>query len=272
MAAVDYYVDAQVAMITLTNGKAGNLLNLESLHALHEAFTSAFSDDNVRVVTLRAEGDPFCLGMDLGLLESVNKNHELIEKTVDLYVSLLTGMYTGPKPVIAMIQGAVKAGGMGLVGACDIVLASENASFELSEVILGLIPANVMPFIFSLRLPPQKLRYLTLTAKRLSATEAKLLNLVDEVMEVEKCGATLKAVIKGLFRSSPKALAETKAFTQLLVGEKLDAASQLAKDKLIELIKRPEVINAIRAFNEGETPDWFDKFKPEKPLIVQGEK
>ncbi|MCK5219600.1 enoyl-CoA hydratase/isomerase family protein, partial [bacterium] len=168
-------------------------------------------------------------------------------------------------------QGAVKAGGVGLVGACDIVLATEKASFEMSEVILGLIPANVLPFVYSLRLPPQKLRYLILTAKKVMADEAQRLNLIDELVLETELPQAVKAVIKKIFRSSPAALAETKRFTQKLFGKKTEQATLLAREKLLEMIKNPEVIKAIRAFNDGDMPTWFGKYKPEKPLVIQGE-
>ncbi len=125
-----------------------------------------------------------------------------------------------------------------------------------------------MPFIYSLRLAPQKLRYLVLTAKTISAGEAQRLNLVDEVFKEDQLASGLKAVIKSLFRVSPEALAETKRFTRLIFGEKMERSCALAQKKLLEMLKRTEVFRAIQAFNEGEAPSWFGKFKPEKPLIL----
>ncbi len=271
MPLIDFYTDSQAAIITLNNPQAGNVLNQKSMEALQAAFASAISNKEIRAIVLRAPGDPFCLGMDLAELQSMEQDYAIAERTIALYVELLSGIYNAPQPVICLVQGAVKAGGVGLVGACDIVLATEKASFEMSEVILGLIPANVLPFIYSLRLPPQKLRYLILTAKKITADEAQRLNLVDEVILETGMPQAVKAVIKKLFRASPAALAETKRFTQALFGEKTDQATLLAKEKLLEMIKNPEVIKAIRAFNDGDMPPWFGKYKPEKPLVIQEE-
>lgn len=264
---IEQYNDSHAAIITLNNSKEGNILNIGSLEELLKALTSAMEDTEVRVIILRSNEDTFCLGMDLKMLQSIKKNKEIAEKSISLYIQLLSLIYTGPKPVICLINGDVKAGGIGLVGACDIVLASRKASFEFSEVFFGLIPANALPFVYSLRLPPQKIRYLILTAKKISAEEAHQLNLVDEVYSEEEIEKGLKSIVKNLFRASPDAIAETKQFTRALFGEKTDKATNMAKEKLLELISNPEVIEAITAFNEGNTPKWFDKFKPEKSLI-----
>lgn len=269
MALVEHYTDSQVAVITLANTQSGNVLNLDSLQALQQALQAAITDEQIRVILLRSQGNPFCLGMDLQVLPTLDQDESTAKKTVDLYVDVLSSIYTAPQPVMAVVQGAVKAGGVGLVGACDVVMATEQSTFEMTEVILGLIPANVMPFIYSLRLPPQKLKYLVLTAKQLNAEEAKQFNLVDEVVLAGSVEKTVKAMIKKFFRASPLALAETKRFTNVLFGEKVETGSLLAKDKLLNMIRNPEVIKAIRAFNEGEVPSWFGKYKPEKPVVIE---
>ncbi len=267
MSVIEKYIDAQVAVITLNNSQSGNILNYQSLDALLQAFTACMAEKEARVIVLRSNGDNFCMGMDLMMFQSIAENMPQIEQTVALYIELLSAIYTGSKPVISLINGNVKAGGVGLVGACDIVLASEKASFELSEVFFGLIPANVLPFLYSIRIPLQKIRYLILTAKKLSAKEALQLNLVDEVFAEQEMEKGTQSIIKNLFRASPNALAETKRFTYKLVNEKMDRVSRLAKEKLLEMIKNPEVTEAIKSFNEGNIPKWFAKYKPEKPLI-----
>ncbi len=267
VAPVAYEVDSQAAVVTLTRGAGGNVLNAESLEALRTAMARASSDPGVRAVVLRAPGGPFCLGMDLDLMQAAHADPGLAAKIIALYVDLLTGIQSSPKPVIALVQGAVTAGGIGLVGACDIVLAAESATFEFSEVILGLIPANVIPFLATVRLPLQTLKYLILTAKKLSAREALGLHLADEVFPEDRLASGVHAVLKGLFRASPRALAETKQFLGQLAGEQTERACVLAQAKLLELIRDPEVLQAIRAFRDGSTPAWFAKYRPEHPLV-----
>ncbi|HAJ79588.1 MAG TPA: hypothetical protein DCO75_07435 [Fibrobacteres bacterium] len=270
MAFLEYTVDSQVALITLTNNVAGNVLNRSMLELLQIAMDQAVADKEVRVIVLRAQGDPFCLGMDLTMMQQIHQNEADARQTIALYVSVLTSISVSPKPVICLVQGAVKAGGVGLVAACDIVLATEQASMELSEVLLGLIPANVAPFICGVRLPLQKMKYLILTAKKLTAMEARRVNLVDEVFPVDQFAAGAKAIVKKLLRASPSALSETKQFFGIINDETKDRSLASAQDKLLEMIKTPEVIMAIQAFNEGNTPVWFAKYQPKKPLVLEG--
>ncbi len=269
MPPVAFTTDSQVAVVTLTNGAGGNVLNGESLAALHAAVSRASADDGLRAIVLRAEGDPFCLGMDLDLLQQAHRDPGLAEKTIALYADLLAGIQASPQPVICLVQGAVKAGGIGLAGICDIVLASERATFEFSEVILGLIPANVVPFLSPWRLSTQTLKYLILTAKKLSAREALRLNLVDEVFAPAQLAAGVKAVLKSILRASPRALAETKQFMRQLAGDKTPADSALAQKKLLDLVRDPQVRQAIQAFQDGGTPAWFAKYRPEQPLVFK---
>lgn len=266
VAMVEHYIDSLVGVITFSNSEKGNVLNLESMQSLLKAFTFLINNKEVRVILLRSNGENFCLGMDLNMLVEAGGKSQIAKRAVSLYVELLSLIYTASKPIISLINGNVKAGGIGLVGASDIVVASENSSFELSEIFFGLIPANVLPFIYSLRIPPQKARYLILTGKRLSAREAKELNLVDEVFSKEELEKGVKEIIKNLLRASPEAIKEAKQFTEKIFGVKREKATELAKKQLLKMIKKGEVLKAIREFNEGNLPPWFAKYRPEKSI------
>lgn len=270
VAVTAYAVDSGAAVVTLTNAAAGNVLNAESLAALQAALDRAVSDPDARVVVLRSEGDPFCLGMDLSLVRAGAADPGLAKRTVAQYTGLLAAIQDAAKPVVALVNGAVKAGGIGLAGACDIVLASESASFEFSEVLLGLIPANVIPFVAGVRVPAQSLKHLILTAKRLTAAEALRVNLVDEVFTESQFAAGAKAAVKALLRASPRALAGAKRFFSQLARETREQACGLAQAKLLELIRDPEVLEAIQAFEDGLTPAWFAKYQPKDPLAPTG--
>jgi len=160
----------------------------------------------------------------------------------------------------------VKAGGVGLACACDIVVAGEGASFELGEVIFGLIPANVLPYVLSLRMPLQKARYLVLSSRRIPAAEALRLNLVDEVVSEGDAEHRLREIFKRLLCSSPRALAAAKEFTAELIGKTPAQGAALARGRLLELMRDPSTLAGVRAFQEGELPGWFARFRPERPL------
>lgn len=267
MAFVETHVDSGLGVITMIDSENGNRLNEETLQELSQAFNSLIKKDDVQVLLLRSDGNPFCLGMDINYLLDVEGNPEIIKVAVELYSDLLLKIYKAPKPVISLINGDVKAGGVGLAAACDIIFASEKSTFQLSEVLLGLLPANVLPFLLSLRLSPQKARYLVLTAKKLTAGEAKMLNLVDEVYPEERLEKETRSVIRTLFRAAPDALTEAKRFTESILYKDIDMACNMAKAKLLELISKTEVMEAISSFNQGEVPTWFTKFRPKKPIV-----
>ncbi len=256
---VEYKTEAKLDIITLNDSDHGNVLNLKSLQLIYDAIKNAEKNPDSRVIILKSDGRNFCLGMDLNFLQSID-NDKTAKKSVALYTNLLTLIQTVKKPVIAIVNGNVKAGGIGLVSTCDIVIASEQSNFEFSEIFFGLIPANVLPFLYNLRLSPQKIKYLILTAKKVSAEEAYKIGLVDEFFAEDKLQKGIKKILKNIFRASPMAIAETKQFMNSLYNKNQDEAINLAREKLLMLIKKPEVLSAIKSFNEGGTPDWFEKY------------
>ncbi len=270
---VEQYVDSGVSVITLCEGKNGNLLNLVSLREIDAALKNALADPAARVVLLRSDGGAFCLGMDLSALGALESRGEdaasEAKEAVSLYSAVLSSIHGAPKPVVSLLEGEVKAGGIGLACAADVVLASERASLEFSEVFFGLIPANVLPYIFSLRLAPQKARYLVMTGKRIDAREARQLGLIDEVFTEAELEKSCRAVMRNLLRCSPAALAEAKAFTDSLLGTGLAEARESAQAKLLEMIAKPDAREAAAAFRDGGVPAWFAQYRPRLPLSAK---
>lgn len=266
MAVIEQYVDNGLAVITLNNSENGNRLGPLMLDELHRVLADSCTDPAVRVVLLRSNGSPFSLGMDLKPIQQTQGTEDRARAAIARYGEVLEKLYTSPKPVVALVDGEVKAGGVGLVAAADIVLATEDATFQLSEVFFGLIPANVLPYLLSLRMSPQKARYLVLTAKQIDAGEACSLGIVDEVYPRRKFEREVKKTLKNLFRSSPTALAEAKEFTVRLPEMGYKQRLEYAQSKLRELLEKEEISAAVQAFEEGELPHWFEAFKPSSPL------
>lgn len=258
--------DAGLALLTLDDGVGGNRLNLEGLQALTAAFTAAEADRTVRAVLLRSAGPAFCLGMDLS---RVGGDGAEAAEAIRLYSELLLRIHRFPLPVIALVQGPVKAGGVGLVAACDLVIAAAAADFQLSEVLLGLVPVNVLPFLLARRVTPARARELILTARVFTAAEAQAIGLVDRVYPEEKLERGLKSELKMLFRAAPSALAETKAFTAALDGLSLEGQCALAREALLRLSAADDVQHAVAAFQKDELPRWSVAYKPGVPLVVE---
>jgi len=146
------------------------------------------------------------------------------------------------------------------------VLSSSRTTFEMGEVLFGLIPANVLPYLLARRIAPQKARYLILTAERICADEARRLGLVDEVFEPGRLERGARAVLKTIMRAAPSALAEAKAFSRSLERMEPDRARSAAEAKLLEMLRRPEVRKGIEAFTSGDLPAWFGRFRPSRSL------
>ena len=114
---------------------------------------------------------------------------------------------------------------------------------------------------------PQKARYLILTASRLTAVDAKSIGIIDEVYPEDILNKKVKSLLKTLFRAAPLAVAETKNFTHELWGKDIQTGSDLAQKKLFEMISNPETLSGISAFNEGNIPEWFGKFKSKNEIL-----
>ena len=131
-----YEVRAGAAWITLHRPEVRNALTAVLIRELYEHLEAANADDTVRSIVVTGAGEGFCSGADL-------KNREPGEGRVVPYPDLLTAIWDSPKPVIAAVNGAAFAGGLGLVAAADIVIAAEEAQFSFSEVRIGVIPAII---------------------------------------------------------------------------------------------------------------------------------
>ncbi len=270
MGRVDQHVDSHVAVITLNDGEHGNLLGPESLQELAAAIAQSQSDRSVRAVLLRSNGPSFCLGMDLAKAASADARAEKqAQAAVSRYADVLYSIFSSPLPFLCLLQGDIKAGGVGLACACDIVLATPEVSFEMAEVLFGLIPANVLPYLLAIRVPAQKVRYLVMSSKKLEAQEALRLNLVDELVPASDVERKAREILKRLLRSKPAALAEVKAFTIDLLGKAPLQGGMMAREKLLAMLRDGSVSAGIQAFQEGEVPPWFEQFRPGSPLALK---
>ncbi len=255
--AVEYQLDSGVAWIKLASPRSGNALNAALISQLSRAIQDAINDESCRVITISAIGPDFCKGLDLE--EAVAKGGLPDEEFFKMLVDCLTLIYSSSRPVIACVEGNVTGGGVGLVAACDIVLASNNAVFMLSEVIVGMIPALKTPFVLR-RLTPARLRSLTLSSRGIAAKEAQIFGLVDEVA-TEGMSQTLNRQLQRLFCSSPHAIAQSKQYFEQLHSQDLDRQTEIALNQLMSWLKQPEVIEGIQTFTEGFSPPWFQKYR-----------
>jgi enoyl-CoA hydratase/carnithine racemase len=233
---------------------------------LHDALDRAEAED-ARVVILRSNGRVFCHGMDFGFFLESEGNSGQAEEAVRAYAGLLLRMRAYPKLIIALVDGEVKAGGVGITAAADLVLASARSTFQLSEIFIGLIPANVLPFLAE-RVGAHRAAAMTLSGETCAAEEARTWGLVDKVLPDEALEKETRAFIRNLLRADPYALGYAKSFARGIAGLPLQEASDRAQRALLTIAARPEVRDAIAAFAEGTLPAWNARLKLRENLWI----
>ena len=179
---LSYRVDRRICTITLSRPEKRNAIDDLLVNELTQALLNASKDGDIKVIVLAAQGKAFCAGADLDYLQKLSTYdfHQNLEDSKSL-MRLFYLIYTMRKPVIAKVQGAAVAGGCGLATVCDIVVASEDATFGYSEVTIGFLPAIVLTFLIR-RIGEGRARELVLTGKMVTANDALKYGLVNEVL------------------------------------------------------------------------------------------
>ncbi len=161
------------------------------------------------------------------------------------------------KPTIAMVQGAAIGGGVGLVACCDIAIASENVSFCLSEVKLGLIPAVISPYVAA-AIGSRATRRYFLTAERFDAAEAYRLGLVHEVVKSEELDARVEQLSHLLLQNGPYAMASVKALvTEVALSYLDDDLIADTAERIAEIRASDEGREGLSAYLEKRKPNWI---------------
>lgn len=252
-AAIGLQHDGPVAVVTLTGADGEHTLTGELLRSLSRALLEAEHAARCRAIVLRADGGAFCRGMDL---EVFRDGATPGEAELRHFADLLKQMCRSRHPVIACVEGEASGAGVALAGVCDIVLASTGATFILPELVLGLLPAVVAPFLRR-RLPLSRIRYLSLSSKRIDAAEAWHIGLVDEV--ADDVPAALARQVRRVLCSSPRAVATAKEYFERIDGHDLDAEVEIGLAEAARWLAAGDTLDGVRQFLDGGTPSWFPK-------------
>jgi methylglutaconyl-CoA hydratase len=248
---------APAAWLWLNRPELRNALNGDLQDLLLKAFKELEREENVRVLVLAGRGQAFCAGGDLSRMEQAAKMTRSKSRTeAERFAKLLYRMHTFPKPLIARVQGPAFAGGMGLVAACDLVVAAEEAEFCLPEVRIGLVPAMISPYLVR-ALGEQQARRYVLTGERLSAREAHRIGFVHECVPAAELDARVEKFAVQLAQAGPQALARSKKL--LAKVGKAPISLKLAADTagvLAEARAGEEAREGIRSFLEKRKPRW----------------
>ena len=251
-------IDDGVATVTLHRPQVRNAFNDVMLAELVAVFKSlATQFPNVRVVVLTGSGSVFCAGADLNWMRKT-ASYSLEENLADArqLAECMYRLYTLPQPTIARVNGAAIGGGMGLVCACDLAIAQEDATFSLSEVKIGLVPACISPYVLK-KVGEGRCREFFLTGERLSAQRAKEAGLVNEVVSAEELDARLQERVNLLLANGPQALATCKSLLAAVSQLPLEEARDYTAHVISELRLGQEAQEGMAAFLEKRRPSWL---------------
>lgn len=249
---------AQVATIVLNRPEVRNAFNETMIAEITHAFLDLGGAAEVRAIVLAANGAAFCAGGDLNWMKAMaDYTPEQNRADAAQLATMLRTIYQCPKPVIAKVQGDCYAGGLGLVSACDIVVAVDSAQFCLSEVKIGLIPATISPYVIKSIGESAARRYF-ITAERFSAETAQRHGLVHEVVAAETLDESVNQLLKALLAASPNAVTEAKRLVRAIAGQPL--TETLIADTVEDIAKiraSVEGREGVRAFLEKRKPSWL---------------
>ncbi len=253
---IDLRIEASVARLTLNRPEVHNAFDDRMIAELLDALNSVANDAEVRLLVLASNGKNFSAGADLSWMRSMaSKNYAENCADAEQLSLLMQRLDELPQPTVALVQGAAFGGAVGLVACCDIALADSSASFCLSEVKIGLIPAVISPYVMRAMGHRQARRYM-LSAERFSAQTAHSMGLVHELTDdLEECLAPLQ---QQLLSNSPAAVKAAKCLALAIDQQPLNAATRSHTITEIAQIRvSAEGQEGLTAFLEKRTPAWI---------------
>ena len=238
-------VDGGIATITMDSQHNRNALSRQLVTELHAGIDLAESE-NARVIVLGHEGPAFCAGADL---------KERTDGPADSspFVRVLERLMDTPRPTIAAVNGAVRAGGIGLMASCDLVVVNRAASFALTEVRIGVAAAIISVPILR-RVPPGRLASAFLTGEQFDAEQALDVGLVTHV--ADDVSEVVAALCAGVRAGAPLAVAETKQMLGLVPQLGRDEAFSRMRALSEELFRGEDATEGMAAFHEKRLPSW----------------
>jgi len=250
--------EGRIATVTLNRPDVRNAFNETTIAEIKQAFVELGEDADLRAIVLAANGPAFCAGADLNWMKKM-AGYTHAENHADALqlAEMLRTIYLCPKPVVAKVQGDCYAGGMGLVAACDIIVAVEEANFCLSEVKLGLIPATISPYVIKAMGENASRRYF-LTAERFGAQEALRIGFAHEVVSADALDAKVAEIVKALVNNSPNAVQQAKALVREVAGQEVnDALLADTAERIAQIRASDQGREGVASFLEKRKPAWL---------------
>jgi methylglutaconyl-CoA hydratase len=255
-----------VAAVTLNRPEVNNAYNGDLIQGLHEAMDALGAATGLRVLVLRGNGKHFQAGADLKWISAVAKQSPAENERVSRATAeAIRRLDTLPLPTVALVQGGCFGGGTGIAAACDVVVASEDAIFSISETRWGLMAGIILPQLCQSMGLRQVRRY-ALTGERFDAHEARRLGLVHEVCAVGRLDEVGARIVDALLMNAPGANTATKlralAVANAFVDDGLfrDLVSEHAATRQLD-----EATECLASFRDKRPPRWYPGLKPSEP-------
>lgn len=254
---LELIVDGGIAQVWLNRPDVRNAFNETMIAELTGTFAELGQRSDVRAVVLAGHGKAFCAGADLNWMKKM-AGYSAAQNRDDALAlaTMLRTIYECPKPVIARVHGDAFAGGIGLISACDLAVAVQSATFCLSEVKLGLIPATIAPYVIRAMGPRHAHRYF-LTAERFSASEAFRIGLVHQQALAADLNDTVNVWLEHVLQASPEAIDSAKSLLRAVTGRAIDEA--LIADtaqRIADTRASADGREGVAAFLEKRAPRW----------------
>jgi len=250
--------DHGVAQVRLNNPDKHNAFDDEIIGELTEAFVTIADNSNVRVMVLGSEGKSFSAGADLEWMKRMaSYSYDENLRDASALALMLKTLNEIPQPTIARVQGAAFGGAVGLVSCCDMAVAASAASFSLSEVKIGLVPATISPYVIA-AIGQRAARRYFVTAERFDAHRALQLGLVNEVVDAEQLDQEIDRLINTLLANGPEAVTGAKQLVFDVAGKPIDQQLIDATCETIAAIRVSEQgQEGLQAFLERRKPQWI---------------
>ncbi len=251
---------AGVTQVTMSRPAVFNAFDEAMIAELDAAFAQLAEDDSVRVIVLAGDGKHFSAGADLQWMQRASTaSQEWNLEDARRFAGMLARIENCPKPTVARVQGAALGGGVGLVCACDIAIATGSASFSVSEARFGILPAVIGPYVVN-AVGKRQARRLALATTRITASEAIAIGLVHQVVVADALDAAVDATVTELLAGGPHAQREIKQlFAQLEVGPITAEVKELTAQTISRVRGTDEAREGFAAFLDKRPAPWIPR-------------
>lgn len=259
------------AIITLNRPEAHNAFDPDMVRALTATLADIAAEASIRAVVIAGAGKSFCAGADIAHMRQSAKFTKVQNfKAAGESARMFHALYALNKPTIAAVHGAVRGGGCGIIAACDIAIATRTATFRLSEVKIGIIPAMISPYVIGAIGERQSRRYM-LSGEEFDAAEAWRIGLVHDIVEEEELVTCVGEMLGQLYSSGPQAVHAIKQLIPKSAHSPIGPGIINETAKIIAGIRAtPEAQEGLTAFLEKRKPAWTEP--PQARKAAKGKK